>query len=51
LNEKPKGVAGGDPAMLARNAAADEEEKQKAKERAQWIANRAKQLQGQSENN
>jgi curved DNA-binding protein CbpA len=51
LNEKPKGVAGGDPAILARNAAADEEEKQKAKERAQWIANRAKQLQGQSENN
>lgn len=50
LNEKPKGVAGGDPAILARNAAADEEEKQKAKERAQWIANRAKQLQGQSEN-
>jgi curved DNA-binding protein CbpA len=50
LNEKPKGVAGGDPAMLARNAAADEEEKQKAKERAEWIANRAKQLQGQSEN-
>jgi chemotaxis protein histidine kinase CheA len=48
LNEKPKGVAGGDPAILARNAAADEEEKQKAKERAQWIANRAKQLQGQS---
>jgi hypothetical protein len=50
LNEKPKGVAGGDAAMLARNAAADEEEKQKAKERAEWIANRAKQLQGQSEN-
>jgi len=48
LNEKPKGVAGGDPVILARNAAADEEEKQKAKERAQWIANRAKELQGQS---
>jgi hypothetical protein len=50
LNEKPTGVAGGDPTINAKNAAEDEEEDRKNKERAAWIAQRAKELQGQSEN-
>jgi chemotaxis protein histidine kinase CheA len=51
LNEKPTGVAGRDPTINATNAAEDEEEDRKNKERAAWIAQRAKELQGQSENN
>ena len=51
LNEKPKGVRGGDPTITAKNAVEDEDEERKNKERSAWIAQRAKELQGQSENN